>query len=298
MDVLHIPWPLENYLFMGCWNKNGCSINRAGQEAVAKAIRREPADWPLFLGGDNVYPDKIDGKKTYDSQRVLDGLKCLQGSKWRHIFGTVGNHNIADKTVLATELQAAAWTMRTDPYCLLFSNKRAIIFLNSNWLDDDALGDEGRDMLEALTATLHHLGTAGISYTLVMHHPLISLKKAGYYILPQHAALLDCLIKAPVLPTMLLVADTHNYQRGIVEWKGHTIRQVVVGTGGADLDPITVRKSPTRSPLRFGGNYTAEETAVSYGYLRVLSTAATAEFVSVRPTPTRRTKSPSPSNKL
>jgi hypothetical protein len=260
MEILSIPEVLGTFLFMGCWNKNGCKGGQ-GQAQVAKAIRQEPADCPLFLGGDNVYPDKVDKRKTYSVDRVKDGLACLVRDSPRSVYATIGNHNIADPHVFAAELAAAEWLIRPVSYCLMFRNK-AVVFLNSNPLDEDELGEEGRAVLRELGQMLEVLKSAGISYTLIMHHPIVALKKKAGYLMPQHVALLDTLSAYP--PRLVLVADTHNYQHGIVEWRGMRLQQFVVGTGGADLDPISYN-----DPIPFGGIYTLLDAVVEYGYLRV-----------------------------
>lgn len=259
METILINQQLDSFLFMGCWNKDGCAKS-LGQQAVAIAIQKEPAEYPLFLGGDNIYPDKHEGTKQYPLDRVEAGVTCLIRDTPRVLYATVGNHNIARNEILAAELALRLWTIRKVGYCIRFRN-RAVILFNSNPLDDETPPAD----LDFLTKALGELQRAGTSYIFIMHHPIVSHKKKGVYVLPQYAVLLDLLIQYP--PTLLLVADTHNYQLGIVEWKGVKIVQIVVGTGGADLDPIA-----STDPIEikgFGGSYRIEEAAVTHGYLRV-----------------------------
>jgi hypothetical protein len=236
MYTITIPTPLGPFLFMGCWNRDGCQ-KEGGQARVAAAIRKEPAEYPLFLGGDNVYPDKDPAtkQKTYSSERLTQGIQCLLRDSPRSLFAAIGNHNLP---LLPTELQLAQqgiWTLPSPSYRIQYSNS-AVVVLDSNPLDEGQGQERGEDMLEALTIEVNDLRSRGTPYYLIMHHPIISYKKKGVQLLPQHAALLDLLIQYP--PRMVLVADTHNYQKGIIEWKGVSIVQVVSGTGGADLDPI------------------------------------------------------------
>ncbi len=261
METIVIPKNLDSFLFMGCWNKDGCTKS-AGQAAVAAAIRKESAEYPLFLGGDNIYPDKHEETKTkhYPPSRVEAGVTCLLRDAPRVIYATVGNHNIARNEVLATELALKLWTLRESGYCVQFRNRSVILF-NSNPLDDLETPAD----LSQLAESLRTLRSTHTPYIFIMHHPIIAHKKNKVYVLPQHAPLLDLLIQYP--PTFILTADTHNYQLGTVTWKGIPIVQIVVGTGGADLDSIA-----STDPVEikgFEGTYRIEEAAVVHGYLRV-----------------------------
>lgn len=259
--------PLTTFLFMGCWNKEGCQTPHSGQSKVAALIRKEPAEYPLFLGGDNVYPDKdpVTKKKTYSPQRLAQGIQCLIRDVHRPLFAAIGNHNLP---LLPTQL-LAPWILPAPTYRIRFSNG-SVLVLDSNPWDE---GDEkrGRDVLEALETELVDLRSRGEPYYCIMHHPIISYKKKGLQILPNHAAVLDVLIQYP--PLILLVADTHNYQKGVIGWKGQKILQIVSGTGGADLDPMEFGGSPK------GIEYTLLEGMVAHGYQRILN--GVAEFVEV-----------------
>lgn len=278
MDRIELPDQLNTFLFMGCWNKEGCQTDSA-QSKVAARIREEPADSPLFLGGDNVYPDKdpITKKKTYSAERLAQGIRCLIRDVERPLFAAIGNHNLP---LLPTELESP-WILPAPSYRVRFSNGVSVLVLDSNPWD---MGDEeeGRHVLEALAIELADLRSRREPYYCIMHHPLISYKKSGTQILPQHAAVLDQFIQYP--PLLLLVADTHNYQKGIIHWKGGRILQVVSGTGGADLDPINFR-GPVKG---FDGSYELLEDKVAYGYQRITGTEA--KFVLVQTGGYRRSR--------
>jgi hypothetical protein len=195
--------------------------------------------------------------------------------------------------VLEAELALGLWTIRPQSYCIQFTN-RAVVVLNSNPLDETELGEDTAHVLEALEQAIAHLKKSRIPYILMMHHPLIAFKKKAYYLMPQHAELLNRLVVYP--PEIVLVADTHNYQNGIVTWHGTPIRQIVVGTGGADLDPIAALGSNRRlgelNAADFAGKYVVEDAVVAHGYLRV--SQHDTEFLEVRGSasrsPTRKSK--------
>ena len=280
MELLHVPYTLPHFLFMGCWNKDGCAS--PNQAAVARALRKEPADWPLFLGGDNIYPDKVEKRKTYPVHRIGEGLACLLRDAPRTIYATLGNHNIATREILDAELAADAWTIRKESYCLQFKD-RAVLMLNSNALDVDKKNatkeenEAAKAVLDMLHQAVAHLYENHIPYILIMHHPIVSYKKLGFYVMPRHEEVLDILVRNP--PQMVLVADTHNYQQGILEWKGVAIRQIVAGTGGAELDTMNDKELLKSSMLR----YTLTAFAVAHGYVRVIGEDV--KFVEVQNTP-------------
>ncbi len=255
MERVRIPEQLGPFLFMGCWNRDGCQ-RKGGQVAVAAAIHREPREYPLFLGGDNIYPDKspTTKRKTYPEQRLLQGIRCLVGAVPRPLFASIGNHNLP---LLPTEFHAP-WILPAVSYLVEFTNV-SVLVIDSNPLD---VGDAVSDSLALLTDAIGYLETQGRPYYCIMHHPIISYKKKGLQVLPHYAAVLDAFVKYP--PRMLLVADTHNYQKGVIEWKGMSLLQIVSGTGGADLDPMEFQDR-----IELPVAYRLLEGMVSYGYQRI-----------------------------
>lgn len=257
MEYIAFPERLETFLFMGCWNRDGCQ-KIGGQAAVAAAIRGEPTHFPLFLGGDNIYPDKspTTKRKTYPAQRLLQGINCLVGAVPRPLFAAIGNHNLP---LLPTEFQAP-WILPATSYRVDFANVSVLVLDSNAW--DTGTEEEARSLLELLKTELASLRTRDRAYYCIMHHPIVSYKKKGIQVLPHYAAVLDEFVKWK--PRILLVADTHNYQKGIIEWKGMDLLQIVSGTGGADLDPMEFQDH-----MELPVAYRLLEGMVSYGYQRI-----------------------------
>lgn len=262
---------------MGCWNRNGCDDPTSGQVAVANKITQEPADRLLVLGGDNVYPDKdpVTKRKAYSLDKLNAGIACLSA---RRILAALGNHNIADDRVRSAELADPRLFIPNTYYAALFTDGTALVVLDSNLLDAEPT-PESQDMLRWLGALLRFLQRTGHPYILVQHHPILSFKKAKIQVLPQGEAELRVLRAWP--PRLLLVADTHNYQRGDLFFEGSLLtEQVVVGTGGADQDSLESYRAAedsavSQGPLRFA----VSEAAQAFGYLRVFEDRT--EFVEV-----------------
>jgi hypothetical protein len=262
---------------MGCWNRNGCADPKSGQVAVANKIAEEPADRLLVLGGDNVYPDKdpVTKRKAYSLEKLNAGIACLSS---RRILAALGNHNIADDRVRSAEMADPRLFIPNTYYAALFADGQALVVLDSNVLDAEPT-PESQGMLTWLRGLLRHLKRSGTPYILVQHHPVLSFKKAKIQVLPQAAAELGVLRDWP--PRLLLVADTHNYQRGDLFFEGSLVtEQVVVGTGGADQDSLDSYRASadgaiSQGPLRFA----VSEAAQAFGYLRVFEDRT--EFIEV-----------------
>lgn len=266
---------LEDFLFVGCWNKNGCRIKDSPQTRVAEAISHESPSLFLVLGGDNVYPDKP--TKTYNFTKVRNGLACFKQGN-RSVLSSLGNHNIKDSAVFEEEMRLGhekEWFLPNRYYTVEYSNKKAIVVLDSNLFDE---GDDTSEMIRWLRTILQYFRSHGINYYLVQHHPVISYKKSKLYVLPDYEILLEILVSHK--PIMILVADTHNYQKGVITYKGQAFTQIVSGTGGADLDSLESLKEG-KTTEAFSGTYEvrSEDAAVSWGYQRIRGSDS--EFVEV-----------------
>jgi hypothetical protein len=267
---------------MACWNKNGCTDRKSGMFAVAQAIQSEDPSMPLILAGDNVYPekDKQSGLKSYSVQRLHDGLACLKPEE-RHggIYATLGNHNIADPAILEAELFYSNWFLPNPFYVVLFSNKKALVFLDSNLIE----AGDAAEMLAWFQKTIEYLHSQHVSeYWLIMHHPIVSFKKKSIYELKHNKILLDVLVAVPVQPMAILVGDTHNYQKGHIYYEGRRFLQVVSGTGGADIDSLEILNGPEgeggAATFSEGGTYLLLEAEAGFGYQRIHAAAGNPEI--------------------
>jgi hypothetical protein len=262
---------LGEFLFFGCWNKDGCADPAGPEAAVAAAIRDLPNPF-LVIGGDNVYPDVVPrangtGKdKIHPVERVTQGFRCISAPS-RRILASLGNHNVSEKAVYDEHVrlhQHGNIFLPHNYYMLVFrGDEKAVIVLDTNIVEDEAKREE---MLDWFVRSLEHLAALGIHmYYLVQHEPFVSYKtsngKVKNFILDNGNEVLDILTEWP--PAMILVADTHNYQLGIITYKVQPMIKVVSGTGGADLDGLGDTKAPIRE---FPGTYKVLDSAVAYGY--------------------------------
>jgi hypothetical protein len=78
-------------------------------------------------------------------------------------------------------------------------------------------------------------------------------------------------------PVAVLCADTHNFQIDTINVGGTRISQYVVGTGGADYDPIDCNTSIPINVTEDGIQVTFETHTPGYGFLVV--TPESREFV-------------------
>lgn len=258
MSNINIPEgrSLHPFLFMGCWNKEGKPRN-----TVAAAIQEDDVE-TLILGGDNIYPEKIvraNGSKnsTYHLALLDDGLTRLDK---KTIYAALGNHNIVDPDVAAYELELP-WILPGSYYSLEFADKYAIIVLNTNLIANP----EFTDMMLWFSETQRELQGKGIPYYLIQHEPFVSFKKEKIQMLLRGHDILEAITYPPIA---ILCADTHNYQKGPLTYKDRfTVDQIVVGTGGAHYDKVTVPIGTVHEANDI--RYVLAEHVPGFGYLRV-----------------------------
>ena len=228
----HSPFP---FFFVGCWNKDS-----AGQAAVSDAMRASlPRPQALFIGGDNVYPEKDStGKKVYSLNRLERGFRQMQSLNVP-MYVALGNHNIVNSDILAREL-SLPWTIPNNYYCIRFRrDKLQIIILDTNLYADDTYTEQARKQDNWLSSVL---STQFYESIIIQHEPLVGYKKkkeSTYVMLPNAHRLISILSTAPKKPIAILSADIHNYQDIVFE-PSHVsqINQIIVGTGGATLDAL------------------------------------------------------------
>jgi hypothetical protein len=290
-QIISITGSLFPFIFVGCWNSKGGKNNGAEREArVFQNIREESDIKYLFLGGDNIYPDKketinasgIKHKvKHYPISRLYNGIQLLPDVP---IYVALGNHNVYNSSIETAQKHLQMpngynnkdWHLPSNYYCLDFTNENiAIFFLNSNYYSHkspantniDRQLEHNRIIMESwLEINASDCIKKGKHYFIIMHEPLFSVKK-GAAALPNQENLSKIINNYP--PSIIFSADTHNYEA--ISFKtisGHNITQMVVGTGGAILDPVN-KDSLIKSTPYFT-NITFKDTPLSaHGYLKV-----------------------------
>lgn len=293
-QIIPISGPLFPFIFVGCWNSKGGKNNGAEREGqVFESIRNESDIRYLFLGGDNIYPDKTEQinntgikhkSKYYPISRLYNGIQLLPNVP---IYVALGNHNVYNPNIESAQKNIQIpetynnkdWNLPSDYYCLDFIDENiAIFFLNTNYYshrssDDpsfnnsDSFLEHNRIIMETwLEANARNYITQGKHYFIVMHEPLFSVKKSAVA-LPNQQNLSRIINNYP--PSIIFSADTHNYEA--ISFKtitGHTILQMVVGTGGALLDPIN-KDLLIKSTNIFSNIHFTDEPISTHGYLKV-----------------------------
>jgi hypothetical protein len=196
-----------------------------------------------------------------------DGLTRLDK---KTIYAALGNHNIADPDVAAYELELP-WILPGSYYSLEFADKHAIIVLNTNLIANP----EFSEMMRWFSETQTELQQKGIPYYLIQHEPFVSFKKEKIQMLLRGHDILEAITYPPIA---ILCADTHNYQSGSLTYKDRfTVDQIVVGTGGAHHDIVTVPIGTAHEANDM--RYVLNEHVPGYGYLRV--NVGSTEFVKI-----------------
>ena len=245
MESSHNLFP---FIFVGCWNKTGARPGSA-QAFVMDGLRTAAKEAPLlFLGGDNIYPDKWKDAsgikhKSYPVSRLNNMIPALPTDI--EIYTAIGNHNINTPAIYAKEKELhnrGVWKLPADYYHIDFNDGWRIIIINTNLYYSRKTSEQ---LLEQEKWLRSHVTS---KYILIMHEPLISFKNKSYQVLHNREELLQILYEMP--PRMILCADTHNFQQDLVElspnqynesWDkrdSKQIPQLVVGTGGASPDSV------------------------------------------------------------
>jgi hypothetical protein len=255
------------FLFMGCWNRDDNP-----RKNVSDAIRENPIT-TLVLGGDNVYPEKVrignstNFTKIYSLKTLMNGIHMLYG---KTIYAALGNHNIGGP-MLNTQIGLDEWNMPDRYYCYNFLDYTLLV-IDSNIIE----GEQYDTMKSWLEERVNSLRVSGRKYYYVQHDPFMSFKKKKKTVFPKISELLNILVTYP--PIAILCADTHNYQKGILDINGIQIPQYVVGTGGADPDYVSTKNGA--SYMFDTITYTMEKYIAGYGYLEI--TATDIQFIKVK----------------
>jgi hypothetical protein len=276
---------LHPFLFMGCWNKPS-----EGHAAVMESLLAQP-ERILVLAGDNAYSDK---KTNIMNHNFVFGE--FDKLKVKEKFVALGNHNLDDTKTKEHEFNLhnqpdQHWNMPDNYYSYTFTDNHAIIVIDSSpfhfWPEKKYRNtnlDFVNEMMTWLRRTVANFKETKIQYYLVQHDPIVAHKHDGVRYLPEGQQIMDAIVDYP--PKSILCADIHNFQEGLLEYKGKLIKQYVTGTGGGDPYRINsiVFNSPSKGTERL--RYMLERYTSGFGFLKVSNDWKNpAEFVKVQEWP-------------
>jgi hypothetical protein len=227
---------------------------------MASRVLATPHPKAIFIGGDNVYPEKdAAGARHYSLARLRRGAEQMEAL---HVpmYLALGNHNIVDPDILREEL-ALSWTIPNNYYCVRFPapSQVQIVVLDTNLYQGPTYTRGARAQDDWLSRIIRHSPTI-----IVQHEPLAGYKqkkKATYVELPNATRLVSVLAQAPHL-VAVLSADIHLYQDLTLYPRLHVpIHQVIVGTGGAELDDLPAEATNPDIHMNAGKK--------TYGYIEV-----------------------------
>jgi hypothetical protein len=211
------------FIFVGCWNRRAPPRNAVAEHINHSGIIN------VILGGDNVYP--LEGTKSHSIDVFHEGVGLFTG---KNLYAVLGNHNVKEPEIAAAELAYRGW-MLPAPYYKHDFDDVSVIFLDTNIMENDS---ELTKMIDAMKHMIGEIKSAGRNYYIVQHEPFASYKKKKRPVLPNGHKLLYEMKDYP--PLAILCADTHNFQISTLNVGGTSIKQYVVGTGGAKFDNIEI----------------------------------------------------------
>ena len=245
------------FFFVGCWNKGSASQGAVINAMKELSVKINPKY--IILGGDNIYPEKdATGRKIYSSERLQSGYEAM-ASLNVPIIASLGNHNIVDPTIYNTEMHKLGWTIPNNYYYIRFpSDNIQLVVLDTNLYqdNDEATLIKRKDQEEWLEALLQ-AAKPRYETIIVQHQPLMGYKKkkqATILALPNAERLHEIL--SVHRPVAVLSADIHNYQD--LELESPRVHQLIVGTGGADLDELPMfsgSKPPNIRDAYYGNGF-------------------------------------------
>jgi hypothetical protein len=281
------------FLFMGCWNQPGPknSAELTPRDYVIDHILKHQTDIKqIILGGDNVYPRPLPGKKKNKDHEIDvfdEGIKQLLKLK-KPIYTAFWNHNViveeSTKPISLMKLhQMRAFGLEKTYYDIQFGNVQ-IIILDSNIIGEGESNEEYKHMLEWFQDRVRSL-PHDHTYFLIQHDPYFTARVKGYGDLKHTDRFLEILFERP--PIAILCADTHHFQHATItdiSDPSNKIHQFIVGTGGANRD----LHKPDFATHLFREKYLFEnvEEVEGFGYLRIDGPHASAcHFVKAFPWP-------------
>lgn len=239
------------FFFFGCWNKE-----RNATANIIELINNENICTFGVVCGDNVYPvkDKENNTKVAQKSDIIEGFNILK--RFRHnIYVGLGNHEV-DTTLqcqaLIDEKQEATSNiiMENNYYSIDVIDIESqtlvskIIILDTNLLEENTCYGEHNEneenaMINWLQNELSECLATNVTPIVAGHYPLFYFKQnkttlnIDFMINHMMNKFTDIFTNFKH-PIYYLCADVHNYQHILHD----NITQHIVGTGGAEQDPI------------------------------------------------------------
>ena len=224
--------PDNRFVMFGCWNQDSCSKDQVPRDRVIQTIRKNIQllnPGRIIVAGDNVYPlEDVHGGKIYRKITIDNGFSQLASIPNTKIDILLGNHDINYNRCFLNYEKLYGLNVY-DEHSSLDSGNIHFIYLDTN----QSVGI----LLEYLKANMSkiHLNIV------VGHHPIYSTKgKKLNSMVGYDNFLRDLLpwIYREQIHWIYLCADTHHFQANNINFENYTFPQLIVGTGGGDLDPI------------------------------------------------------------
>lgn len=271
---------MPRFFFVGCWNNDNCEGDFLDyRKAVFRKLARDAKKFDFgVIAGDNIYSHTTleDGKKKkVYLQNTWDFAKDMLPRFTKPIFGTIGNHDVANERVLHKQLEigedisnnSLTHSLFLGPmncYALNVSPSLRILFIDTNVLGTsipklyqqqeykhrsvhEYMSYRTEDaVLKWLRRELSNKSSKGFEGLTVVvgHEPIVSIKEKAKSLkigaLNSYRELLNILHN--IKRVMYMCADVHSFQAWNIPWNGKYIPMVVAGTGGASPDnpPISL----------------------------------------------------------
>lgn len=297
---------MTRFFLVGCWNHDNCDGTRLDyRQSVFETIRKNGDQYDFgVIAGDNIYSHKTAiGNKAYHTNTWRFATDTLP-SLGVPVYGTVGNHDVANKRVLTEQLRLktandVSFLGPANCYVVQPSDGVRLVFIDTNTLTLDgppSLYEKSNGMSDMIDQYLQYktardvlewlkeqLAQSFDGWTVVVgHEPIVSIKskvtkqqsgqspsgkvELKVTSLNRYYDLLDILSGHDKL--IYMCADVHSFQAWNFAWNnGNTIPMVVAGTGGAN---------PDNPPIPFDRLYTTNEmpmelvaSAAPYGFCEI-----------------------------
>lgn len=273
------------FFFFGCWNKGGCPYNEYLQKNVNHIKENNTIfayDFGVILG-DNIYPN--DSSKSHSVEITKNGMMCLDSIGVK-LYVVLGNHDVTQCDIINQQIiNLQNWTLPRNFYSEVKQKnnlKIKIIVIDTNLLASDKIYDSviftnnctlssninqnQEQMIFFIKQELKEYDK--FDWIIVAgHDPIASFKckstRCGVIIHSRIKEMIDLFKDIDNL--IYICADTHNFQYDIITENGKSIKEIVVGTGGAHPDKILPE---FKTVDQLVGNYHIKmiDTYTPYGY--------------------------------